>query len=294
MTVREFVNSCLEKLAIYPKEEAKSLALRVLQDMCDMPNYTYISEPEKVISLSDRELDSIIERLASGEPVQYIAGFEKFCGGRVKVGPGVLIPRPETEELMGLIILSNSSVKKHRILDICTGSGCIAWTLWQKFPHSEVYGCDISEKALAYAASQGFKRKDEFSGEPPKFFKCDILAPNLFEQENFIEMCSKKFDIIVSNPPYITMREKEQMRKNVLDYEPSEALFVSDVTPLIFYRKIAELAIDILDHDGRLYFEVNELYANEVAALLGEIGFSRPQVVTDICSKPRFVRAVKL
>lgn len=293
MKVREFIDKCLSELSeIYPKEEAKSLAIRVLQDMCKLPAHIHISDPEKSISLKESVLDNIIERLKAWEPVQYISGFEKFCGEKIKVGPGVLIPRPETEEMMGLIILSNSSVKSQRILDIGTGSGCIAWTLWRAFPKAEVYGCDISTKALQYAASQSIKRQ---SGETegPRFFQCDVLSPNLLDSEQFREIMDKKFTIIVSNPPYITSREKEAMRPNVLNYEPAEALFVPDVTPLIFYRKIALLALDLLDSDGRLYFEVNELYAEDVAAMLGDLGFFSPQVVTDISGKPRFVRAVK-
>lgn len=307
MTVKDFVERVVAGLTsgscavAYPEAEAKAMANRLLLDLCGIPNYTYMSDPSKEIPLSDTSVCEIISRLMSGEPLQYVIGFEKFCGESFKVGKGVLIPRPETEEMVSLIVFSNNSNRHLKIMDVCTGSGCIAWTLWKFFPHSEVYACDISEEALKYAESQSVTRNKPDSpyaeGEvvfpSPKFYLADVLAPGFFKTDALAGLMDAKFDIIVSNPPYITEKEKGAMRRNVLDFEPEGALFVPDGMPLLFYRRIAEMAAERLNPDGRIYFEVNEMFAQEVADLLGELGFLQPQVVTDISNRPRFVRAVK-
>ncbi len=306
MTVKEFTDELIGEVTspgcamAYSAAEAKSLANRLLQDLCDIPNYTLVSDPERKLPFPEDFWKNVIGRLKKGEPVQYITGFEKFCGERFAVGKGVLIPRPETEELVSLIVFSNNSRRRLKIMDVCTGSGCIAWSLWKLFPLSEVYACDKSAEALAFAGKQkierlrpDFLKEEEQSCAPPKFYRADVLSPEFFKTDDLGELIDVKFDIIVSNPPYITEKEKSEMRCNVLEYEPSEALFVPDAMPLLFYRKIAEMALDHLNPDGRIYFEVNEMYAYEVASLLGELGFLQPQVVTDISNKPRFVRAVK-
>lgn len=306
MTVKEFTEELIKEVISsecrmnYSVAEAKSLANRLLLDLCDIPNHTLVSEPDREIPFSTAFWSDVISRLKNGEPVQYIIGFEKFCGEKFNVGKGVLIPRPETEELVSLIVFSNNSQRRLKIMDVCTGSGCIAWSLWKLFPLSEVYACDKSLDALHYAENQKIERiRPDFVKEggldynPPKFYKTDVLDPAFFKTDDLAELADIKFDIIVSNPPYITEKEKPEMRCNVLDFEPSEALFVPDAMPLLFYRKIAEMALEHLNPDGRIYFEVNEQYAHEVAALLGEIGFLQPQVVTDISNRPRFVRAVK-
>lgn len=320
MNVREFIDAGVaELLPLYSKEEARALCDRVLESLAGIKNYTLSVEPEKEILLSEgREYEgkgllgkegtelmlcSVIERLKKGEPLQYILGSQEFCGHNFSVGPGVLIPRPETEELVSLITFSNSSRRKLRIFDICTGSGCIAWSLWYNFPFSEVYGCDNSVTALDFAKKQNIDlpgaNKSDSSGnsngsenlprEKPFFFECDIMNPS-----SLSVLGGKKFDIIVSNPPYIRESEKKFMRRNVLDYEPSGALFVSDDNPLVFYRQIAGLGYELLNKDGRIYFEVNEALGKEVSEILSDFRFSQPQIVNDIFNKPRFVRAVKL
>lgn len=307
MTVKEFVERIVGGLTsgrsavAYPEAEARTMADRLLLDLYGIPNYTYVSDPSKEIPISDESFGEIMSRLMSGEPLQYVTGFEKFCGERFNVGKGVLIPRPETEEMMSLIVFSNNSNRHLKIMDVCTGSGCIAWTLWKFFPHSEVYACDISEEALKYAENQRVTRnkpdtpysEDEVVFTSPKFYMADVLAPGFFKTDSLAGLMDAKFDIIVSNPPYITEKERGAMRRNVLDFEPSEALFVPDGMPLLFYRRIAEMAAERLNPDGRIYFEVNEMFAQEVSDLLGELGFLQPQVVTDISNRPRFVRAVK-
>lgn len=308
MNVREFINAGVAELVpLYSKEEARALCDRVLEAFAGIKNYTFSVEPEKIISLSDgREcegkgvlgqdgtelmLRSVLERLKKSEPLQYILGSQEFCGHDFFVGPGVLIPRPETEELVSLITFSNSSRRKLRIFDICTGSGCIAWSLWYNFPLSEVYGCDNSVTALEFAKKQNISAPpaDKLPREIPFFFECDIMNPT-----SLSVLGGKKFDIIVSNPPYIRESEKKFMRRNVLDYEPSGALFVSDDNPLVFYRQIARLGYELLDTDGRIYFEINEQLGKEVSEILADFRFSQPQIVNDIFNKPRFVRAVKL
>jgi release factor glutamine methyltransferase len=321
VTIKEFIDFGVEKLSpLYSKEESISLCNRVLVGMAGFRDYSYISEPEREILLINKEsvenkkdldfseamMREAVLRMAKGEPVQYVLGYEMFCGHRFNVGPGVLIPRPETEAMVSLITLSNSSRKPHEILDICTGSGCIAWSLWSNFPRAHVYGCDNSDVALQYARNQKIERlkPDASEGMPehidsvidgskgeqmaPDFFKCDILST-----EALSIFGGKKFDIIASNPPYVLEKEKKFMRPNVLNYEPAEALFVSDDNPLVFYRKISQLAFDMLNRNGRIYFEINEMFGEQVASLMGEMGFSEPQIVTDINNRPRIVRALR-
>lgn len=321
MTIKEFIDFGVEKLSpLYSHEESIALCNRVLVGLAGYKDYAYISDPDREILLIDKEsvenkkdknfsaalMCEAVLRMAKGEPVQYVLGYELFCGHRFNVGPGVLIPRPETEAMVSLITLSNSSRKPHEILDICTGSGCIAWSLWSNFPRSYVYGCDNSDVALEYARNQKVERRkpdasvvmpehidsvidDAKTSQPaPDFFKCDILSP-----EAMSVFGARKFDIIACNPPYVLEKEKKFMRPNVLDYEPREALFVSDDNPLVFYRKISQLAFDMLNRNGRIYFEINEMFGEQVASLMGEMGFSEPQVVTDINNRPRIVRALR-
>ena len=324
MTLREFINECVSRLApLYPAPEAKAIAFRLLEHYTDIPSYKYISEPEFEI---DASLRSALDELETGRPLQYVLGVTEFCGHRFKVGEGCLIPRPETEELVSRIIddlyaddenddpasdghedaslradLPSASQKNVRltagqslrsasvmpgltghleadddgpfsILDLCTGSGCIAWSLAAEFPEAMVYGCDLSEAALRYACRQRVKVR----GAKPVFFSADVLqAP---------PAGLPKFDVIVSNPPYICDGERAAMRRNVLDYEPAEALFVPDSDPLLFYRAIARWADALLRSDGHLYLEINERFGPETAAL-----FPGARILKDLSGRDRFV-----
>ena len=312
MTIRDFINLCITRLApLYPAPEAKAIAFRLLEHFTDIPSYKYISEPDLfVMPDSDRAsgvpLLSALDELATGRPLQYVLGFTEFCGHRFKVGEGCLIPRPETEELVSRIIDdlyedtpssvmpgstpsvlpgSTSSVMPgstghldadddgpFSILDLCTGSGCIAWSLAAEFPEAMVYGCDLSEAALRYACKQRVK----VGGAKPIFFTADVLGAS--------PAGLPKFDIIVSNPPYICDSEKAAMRPNVLNYEPAEALFVPDDDPLRFYRAIARWAEVLLRPDGHIYLEINERFGPEVAAL-----FPGSRILQDISGRDRFV-----
>ena len=274
MTLKEFIDLCMERLSpLYPEPEAKAIAFRVLEHYTDIPSYKYISEPDLVI---DAPLCSALDELATGRPLQYVLGVTEFCGHRFKVGEGCLIPRPETEELVSRIIddLSGQEIGEEpfNILDICTGSGCIAWSLAAEFPEAMVYGCDISDAALRYACKQRVKVR----GAKPIFFTADVLAapPAGLPQ----------FDVIVSNPPYICDSERAAMRPNVLDFEPAEALFVPDDDPLRFYRAIARWADALLRPDGHIYLEINERFGSEVAAL-----FPGSTIHPDISGRDRFV-----
>ena len=287
MTLKEFVSECIERLApLYPGPEAKAIAFRLLEHYTDIPSYKFISEPNFVIPGLTRNLDTplrfALDELAGGRPLQYVLGVTEFCGHRFKVKEGCLIPRPETEELVTRIIndmdvvipglTRNLEEEPFNILDMGTGSGCIAWSLAAAFPEAMVYGCDRSNDALTIACKQRVK----VGGAKPIFFWADMLA--------LPPAGLPPFDLIVSNPPYICEEERSAMRVNVLDFEPAEALFVPDDDPLLFYRAVARWADALLRPDGCIYLEVNERFGPAVAAL-----FPGSRVLQDISGKDRFV-----
>ena len=294
MSIRDFISECIERLSpLYPQPEAKSIAFRLLEHYTDIPSYKFVSEPDLVIDAplssgipsQERKnalgteyhpLCSALDELATGRPLQYVLGVTEFCGHRFKVGEGCLIPRPETEELVSRIIddLSGQEIgdEPFNILDLCTGSGCIAWSLAAEFPEAMVYGCDLSDAALRYACKQRVKVR----GAKPIFFSADVLVTP--------PAGLPKFDVIVSNPPYICESERVLMRTNVKDFEPAEALFVPDDDPLRFYAAIARWADVLLRPDGRLYLEINERFGTAVAAL-----FPGSHIAPDISGRDRFV-----
>ena len=286
--------SCLTSL--YPAPEARNILHLLCGERLGIDRYTHVTEPsysiptEYLSALSDD-----LDRLASGEPVQYVLGFEEFCGRRFKVSPDVLIPRPETEILCAEAIRIGSLVSKDRsdpirILDLCTGSGCIAWTLALDIPGSEVYGVDISEKALAVASSQDPSPVVRQAHQPvlepverPVFFQADILL------EPPVSL-SGKFDLILANPPYIMESQKAEMRPNVTEYEPDLALFVPDGNPLLFYRAIARWAASLLSVGGTGIVEINELIGDGTVAVFKDSGFQNVELLNDFYGKNRFVK----
>lgn len=285
MTLGEFVALCVSRLApLYPEPEAKAIAFRLLEHFLEIPSYKYISDPDTIIDASFHPLNSAsysdivaaLDELATGRPLQYVLGFTEFCGHRFKVGEGCLIPRPETEEMVSRIIddLSGTEIGEEpfNILDLCTGSGCIAWSLAAEFPEAMVYGCDLSDAALRYACRQRVKVR----GAKPVFFSADILSAP--------PAGLPKFDVMVSNPPYICESERSAMRPNVLDFEPAEALFVPDEDPLKFYRAVARWAEALLRPDGHVYLEINERFGPETAAL-----FPGSRLEKDLSGRDRFV-----
>lgn len=251
-----------------------------------------------------RELKQMTDRLAEGEPVQYVAGLADFCGRQLHVGPGVLIPRPETAELCRWILEergrrneeggTRSEEQGRRkeegeysdavsILDIGTGSGCIAITLAVELPGARVSGWDISEAALAIA-----RQNAEHLGVSVSFEQRDILDASLFA------LHSSLYDTIVSNPPYIEPAERQGMEKNVLDYEPDIALFAPEDHPTIFYERIGDYAINALRPGGHLFFELNPLTADSVADYLRQEGFRQIQIRQDSQGKDRLLKATKI
>ncbi len=280
MTLKEHIKAIENALGgLYPPEEAHAIAVRTVTGLLSVPDYKYLSEPDaKVDAAKEELLSGAAARLAKGEPMQYVLGHTWFAGIKIKVAPGVLIPRPETEQLYGLAaddcdkLMQGSSDDSFNILDICTGSGALAYAFAAEFPEAQVYGCDLSDDALAVACRQRVK----LQGARPVLFKADVLQdpPAGLPQ----------FDLIVSNPPYVMESEREQMRPNVLDWEPEMALFVPDSDPLRFYRAIAVWAERLLKENGSLWLEVNERLAAETAAL-----FTGAALIKDINGKDRFV-----
>ena len=221
--------------------------------------------------------DNAIERLKKQEPIQYILGYSDFCGLRFKVTPATLIPRPETSELVEWI--TSEATGNGSILDIGTGSGCIAVSLAHKLPQSEVTAWDISLDALAVATENS-----KANGCDVEFEEVDILA---------YKPTGEQFDIIVSNPPYIKENEKAAMHSNVLDWEPHTALFVPDSDPLLFYRTIAEKGMQILKPGGSLYFEINRAHGKETMEMLESLGYTSIELRKDFAENDRMIRAVK-
>lgn len=296
MTLKGFIDlvqDCLS--ALYPVQECKAIAVRLLKECVQgYKGYEHLVEPGSVLSVGDETfLFAAVERLSTGEPLQYVLEYEWFCGYRFKVAPGVLVPRPETEELVREVLEQAAGYVKVRggaplrILDICTGSGCIAWSVAAALPGVEVYGCDISLQALEIARGQEiYGAKGERT--KVKFFECDILAEDA--PVRIAQECgAAPFDIVVSNPPYVCESEKSLMRRNVLDFEPAIALFVPDEDPLRFYRRIAVLSGRMLRPGGALFFEINERFGVGTAAVMEEAGFKECRVWEDIFGKERML-----
>ena len=275
---------------VYDDHEAKAVARYLLEIRYGLTMTNIICG--KVESLSEEELKALLNRLLQGEPVQYVTGVAEFGGRRFHVEPGVLIPRPETAELCQWIIdeegrrrKEEGEMKEERggsILDIGTGSGCIACTLAAELPGSKVTAWDISDEALRIAQENA-----QNIGVNICFEKVDILS---ISHSTLLTPHSSKYNIIVSNPPYICNKEREGMEQNVLDHEPSLALFVPDEDPLLFYRAITRFAKTALQDGGNLYFEINPLYAQQLEQLMQEEGFSDIRFRHDSFEKQRFAR----
>lgn len=227
----------------------------------------------------ERRLSAMLDRIAAGEPVQYVIGRAEFCGIWLSVKAGVLIPRPETEELCRLITAEMKGRSKLRIVDIGTGSGCIAIALKLSMPHADVSAWDISPSALATA-----KANADANGALIHVDRQDALQ---------LETVGGQWDVIVSNPPYICESEAKSMDVNVTGHEPHSALFVPDADPLRFYRPIARYAARTLRPGGALYFELNPLYADETADMARQAGLTEVTVADDMYGRRRMMRAVK-
>ena len=282
MLLADFIRDGARRLeTLYPSPEARGLVLMLCAEKLGTTSYTHIVEPQTPVP-DDRlaELEEDLRRLAGGEPIQYVLGVAEFCGHRFAVGPGVLVPRPETELLVAdavRLLREMELDRAPRVLDLCTGSGCIAWSIAKEVRDAEVIGVDLSETALGYARRQ-------FPGETgPTFLQADVLDT---EQD----FPYGTFDLIVSNPPYVLERERAQMRPNVLEHEPALALFVPDDDPLRFYRAVARWAQRFLRPGGAGVVEINETLGPETAAVFRDAGLKNVQNVPDFYEKIRFVR----
>ena len=262
---------------LYPPEELRALSMMICCDLLGLDALDiYMGKDITLSESKERELENIIFRLQKNEPIQYVCGFAQFGERKFKVAPGVLIPRPETAELVDLVVTENPHAR--HILDIGTGSGCIAISLDKRLPQAAVEAWDVSEAALAIARENN-RLLDA---------RVDFRLHDVFETP-VCEDCL--FDIMVSNPPYVTEREKQEMDANVLDWEPELALFVPDDDPLRYYRRIALLGQSLLMPGGKLYFEINQAYGCGTAQMLEEYHYHDVRIVKDFFGKDRIVTA---
>lgn len=297
MQIKQYRTQFIQALStIFDKGEAESFFYLILEEKKQLKRIDLALQPDLEFSDADLQVwNAILEQLKLEIPVQYLLGKTHFYGLEFEVNENVLIPRPETEELVEWIIGSQklevrsekSESKKLKILDIGTGSGCIAISLAKNIPNAQVFAIDVSEKALATA-----QKNAEMNQTEVHFIKTDILNINNLQElpaSNF--QLPTHFDIIVSNPPYVRNIEKQEIKKNVLDNEPHLALFVEDDNALIFYRKIAELARKNLTQNGQLFFEINQYLGKEMISLLENMNFKNVELRKDIYGNDRMTKA---
>jgi release factor glutamine methyltransferase len=280
-------NSQLEKqvyeqlLPVYGRNEALSMQRFLFSALHGKPDHEWLLHRNAEVSEAlKKQIENALPLLLNQMPVQYVVGKTWFCDLELFVEPGVLIPRPETEELVREIFIKHQLEKSLEILDIGTGSGAIALAISSKLPFAKVSAIDFSEKALAISAKNA-----QNLNLTVNIFKADIL-----NQKDYCKF--GKYNIIVSNPPYVKESEKEEMQRNVIDYEPFEALFVSDSDPLVFYRAITGFAASHLLEMGEVWFEINESEAGNVAMLLTKSGFGNVRIYNDFKGKERFVSGI--
>ena len=282
MILKTVKRSFLEALEDqYPETESTSFFNLLAEDILRLKRIDVATNLYAVVSGKKHErFLNALKRLKQNEPIQYVLGKTEFYGLPFKVNNHVLIPRPETEELVDWILKSNDKAESVNILDIGTGSGCIAIALAKKMPNNTVYALDVSDAALKVAQENA-----ELNEVDINFIAEDILK---------VDSMDVKFNIIVSNPPYVREQEKEQMQANVVDYEPHEALFVKNNDALLFYRAIAVMAKENLHEGGALYFEINEFLGEETKSLLSDSGFSKVELKKDMSGKDRMIKATRI
>ena len=265
--------------ACYSAREAANLSRILCCEVLGQSRVDYYLGKDITLSPNGaKELDAILARLCKYEPIQYVQGTARFLRRDFRVAPGVLIPRPETEELVEAML--EEIPAGCRLLDVGTGSGCIAVTLSKELPQAQVTAWDVSADALALATLN-----NSLLQASVRFEQRDVLT--------CLPRAEERYDIIVSNPPYVTEAERKEMEPNVLDWEPSLALFVPDSDPLRFYRRIGELGRDLLAEGGRLYFEINRAFGDATAELLRSQGYANACIRKDIAGNDRFVIAEK-
>jgi release factor glutamine methyltransferase len=278
MILKQAIEQLKSGLAGVAEPQEVQAMIRVICE--DVFNYDQVDvalrQESELPEFAQERIADIISRLQRHEPLQYIVGSARFHGHKFKVTPATLIPRPETAQLVDMIVDENTAPDL-RVLDMGTGSGCIAISLARALKFPQVDALDISRDALAVARENAQALKVKV-----RFFESDMLAPQP----------DGRYDIIVSNPPYICWSERESMDRNVKDYEPGQALFVPDNDPLLFYKAIAPYAARSLEHGGRLYLEINQRFGNEIKRLLEDNGFDEVRIIEDSFGKVRFAAAV--
>ena len=323
MLLKDIIYKGIETVStLYPEGEAREMVFAYMEDVFGLKRYAHILEPDMALEAAEEQKAmGDFFRMAAGEPLQYITGTAHFYGRRFRVTPDVLIPRQETESLCNELLYPmvpktpvfatlrhplagggmssppfghNNSIPVNdinpAILDLCTGSGCIAWTLALEIPGSHVTAVDISDEALSVASSQDFSEEIATTGAVrPQFIKADVLQG----PEGCSQIEGRQFDIIVSNPPYVMDSEKALMRTNVLDHEPHLALFVPDDDPLKFYKAIALWALALLKAGGTGIVEINEALGKETAQVFVDAGLNDVEILKDLHEKDRFVRFTK-
>lgn len=275
-TIARHINEALSNY--YSAGEISALTRIIATELLGIPQMTFFLKDDVTLTAEQQTLlGNAIERLKKQEPIQYILGYSDFCGLRFKVTPATLIPRPETSELVEWI--ASEATGCESILDIGTGSGCIAVSLAHKLPQSKVTAWDISHEALAVATENS-----KANGQAVTFEHVDILA---------YEPTGEQFDIIVSNPPYIKENEKSEMHTNVLAWEPHTALFVPDSDPLLFYYIIAKKGLSLLKPEGTIYFEINRAHGKETMEMLASLGYTNIELRKDFADNDRMIKAIK-
>lgn len=274
------INDIRKELSgLYPPEEIESFIRIIFRKLKQYTLTDFVLKQDEVLAEKEKDqIKQIAARLKNKEPIQYVLGETEFYGLPFRVKPGVLIPRPETEELVDWVLKSRKT-ESLRILDVGTGSGCIPISLKKHWPKAHIMACDISEEALEVARMNAGLNQTEIA-----FFHLNILNPLL--PDSF-----PKIDILISNPPYVTESEKAAMNDNVLKYEPARALFVPDHDPLLFYRALAIFGKNYLSHGGQLFMEINEAFGDECRDLLKENGFSYVRLKKDLQGKNRMIFA---
>ena len=296
MLLTDFLKKGIAALEpLYPTAEARSMVLMLCEEVIGTKSYTHIVDPQYQIDRKgEQPLAEAMVRLQAGEPIQYVIGKTEFCGRTFHVTRDVLIPRPETELLVREAVKQADMIRRMRIpfgksaepvrvLDLCTGSGNIAWSVALAVPGARVVGVDISEKALEVARGQNFSQEMKAKGAlAPTFVMADILDT---EQE----FGFGSFDLILSNPPYVMESEKPLLRRNVVDYEPAGALFVPDEDPLLYYRAVARWSERFLEPEGKGLTEINEVLGARTREVFTGSGFAQADLVTDFYDKNRFI-----